>query len=92
MKPSEVTKHDSQEETKDESQEEGELQETPAAEEASEPVTHETDKVKTTYDTQDVPKPTMKAKIKEKVATLGDKLRPKDAVESKNADPHPGLL
>lgn len=83
VKPTEVKK--------DDSQEAGDAKETPFSEKESAPVTHETETVKTTY-TEEDPKLSTKAKIKDKMVQLGDKLRPKEAVESKNADPHPGML
>lgn len=62
-------------------------------EKQSAPITHETDKVKTTYDTEeDAPKESMKSKIKDKMEQFEDKLRPKDAAERKKADPHPGFV
>ncbi|CAM6105724.1 unnamed protein product [Calypogeia fissa] len=83
------------EEQKDFLQKHEEAQQTAAEEqsEQSEPVVHETDKLKTTYNTEeDSPDLSLKSKIKDKMAKLGDKLRPKDAVEAKNADPHPNVM
>ncbi|CAM6099231.1 unnamed protein product [Calypogeia fissa] len=81
------------EEQKDFLQKHEEAQQTAAAEEQSEPVVHETDKLKTTYNTEeDSPDLSLKSKMKDKMARLGDKLRPKEAVEAKNADPHPNVM
>lgn len=84
---------DPNEEQKDVLKKQHEAQQTPVREGQSEPVTHETDKVKTTYNTEDdAQNLTLKAKIMGKVEKIGDKLRPKEAVEAKNADPHPNLV
>lgn len=65
------------------------VQQTSDADDQSATTTHETPEVKTTYNTQDDPSKT--SKIKAKLMNLGDKLRPKEAVDAKQADPHPSL-
>jgi hypothetical protein len=78
---------------KDDSKEEEKVEQPRADENKSETVTHETPQVKSTYDAEeDESKPSMKVKIMGKIEKLGDKLRPKDAVESKNADPNPRMV
>lgn len=78
---------------KDDSKEEKKVQKAPFAKAMTNPVTHETPNVKTTYDAKDdATKPSIKSKILGKIEALEDKLRPKEAVEGKKADPHPNLV
>jgi hypothetical protein len=78
---------------KDDSKEENKVEKAPVDKEMTNPVTHETPKVKTTYDEKDdAAKPSIKSKIKGKIEVLGDKLRPKEEVEAKNADPNPNMV
>lgn len=52
---------------------------------------HEGDTIKSSYDVEEDVPPSLYEKLKGSVLGVEDKLRPKDALQAKNADPHPSL-